>query len=382
MDSAEQAFRRRSAEDIDIYGSPLPLNMEDCLKRSDFQDMELFSKRYEELYPYMEELEKRSTALIERPKMIFTDREVGMFSLQRFMMGMRPRMGFYSPSKSIFIDPKMVWWSAKHKKIVPDADIVREKGKVSYAKDGSLLDEKPNIISAEDDGTQNHRLLEDDSLVEYKQVEEDGVKKYATNNKKVFFLKQHVNRQYKSVRIFVNIGANWGYEMINTGIAAISAAVFLESLGYVVRITGMKTVYFTDGLTNHYNQNKDVSGYRLAIFDLKKYNETLDLRTSLYATADKSCFRVKFFRYMVAEEFDFKDTHHPSLGQSISITETKSLVQSMMKKKELECEEDTLYYFIGGTELQTIDDAKAQIEKIIVESEEENFRALQGLNED
>ena len=380
MNSPKEAFKDRGADAVGNYGYPLPLDMEDCIKRSDFQDMELFAKRYDELYPFMVELEKRSTALIEKPKMVFTDREVGMFSLQRFMMGMYPRMGFYSESKKEYITPKMVWWSEKHKKIVDVSDIVKEKGKVFYKKDMSPLEEKPNVISAEDNGIRVHKYILDGSPLVYKQVEVDGKKKYATKNKKVFLVKQHVNRQYKSIRIFVNIGANWGAEMINTGIAAVSVAVFLESLGYSVRITGVQAGYFGRGnLTNHYTQKKNANGYRVAIFDMKGYNETLDLRTALYATADKSCFRVKFFRYILAEQFDYNDSYDASLGQAISVTELKGLILSMMKKKELEYEEDTLYYFIGGTELQTIENAKSEIEKIIMQSEEENYEANQNV---
>jgi hypothetical protein len=212
----------------------------------------------------------------------------------------------------------------------------------------------------------------------YKQVVVDGRKKYATRNKKVFFLKQQMNREHKSIRIFVLIGNNMSIEMVNIGIAVTATAIYLESLGYAVRVTGVIGISIEGEATNNHTGKQNIDAYRFNLFDLKKYSDTLDIRTLLYVTSDKSCFRVKFFRYLIAERFDFQDKYNKGLGYVPSIREMRDVLISMMKKREVDVEADTLYYFMGGSDIVTIDDAKQQIEDIIIASEEENYRAMSG----
>ena len=80
---------------------------------------------------------------------------------------------------------------------------------------------------------------------------------------------------------------------------------------------------------------------------------------------------------MLAEQFDYGDTYDAGLGQMCSINENKNLIISMMKKRDIDFEADTLYYFIGGSDIQDIEAAKRQIENIILQSEEENKKALE-----
>ncbi len=142
---AERAFRSRGEDDFRLYGDPLPENMQQCLDRKAFQRMDYFEERYNELEPFFVGLNKMSTALIEKPKMVFTEREIGMFSLERFMMGIEPEMGFYSKKQKKFIEPTTVFYNNKKKKVIPAKDVKEEKvDKISVykdAKDGSVLRE-------------------------------------------------------------------------------------------------------------------------------------------------------------------------------------------------------------------------------------------------
>lgn len=377
---AEEAFRSRSAENFRTYGDPLPDNMQQCLDRKAFQRMEYFEDRYNELEPFFVGLNKLSTALIEKPKMLFTEREIGMFSLERFMMGIEPEMGFYSNKEKKYIEPTTVFFNKKNKKVIEANDVVEDEiNKVKtykYKKDGSVCERVSNIITKENGVETDYYLLGSNEKLEYRQVEEDGEKVYGTKNKKVFFTKEVIKRPFKSIRIFISCGNNWNSELINIGVAAISVAKFMESIGYSVRITAVF------GFSRERIRNKQgsiVSGYRINMVDIKNYHETLYLPAALYITSDKTFFRVKYFRYLIAEQQDFDDPTDSTLGQAVGIEDLKSSIISKMKDKELPIEKNTLYYFIGGSDCETIVQAQTQIIKVVIESEVDNLRALRDI---
>jgi len=375
-ENADELMRNsREAADMN-FSFPAPLNLEDAFKRTEYKNFPLFIDRYAELLPILEQLDVESTAIVEKPKMVFTDKEFGMFSMDRFMMGIYPIMAFWSESNKEFIQPKMVYYSLKYKKVVPSEDVIKEESDnggliFKLKKDKSEVVQKQNIVTTEKDGAKKYTLLSDGSKLDYKH---NG--KYGTKNKKVYYVKLPSKMPYKSVRLFVQIGNNAGKDTVNTGILASAIAKYLESLGFAIRITIVINNKFQDGRTNPKTGTKS-AGYRCNIFDVKKYTDTLDLSSLLYTTADSSFFRVKHFRYNIAEQFYFYDTLDSELGGTVSLSTTKEMLIDAMKRKDLECEEDTLYYFVGGSGIQSFDDAKAQITQTIREVNEDNRRALE-----
>ena len=358
------------------YSFPAPFDLKDALKRNEYKNFPLFESRYSEVLPLLEGLDKESTAIVEKPKMTFTDKEFGMFSMDRFMMGIYPMMGFWSESKDIFIEPMMVFYSVKHKKVVSSNDVIKEEsedGSKTYKlkRDNSDVVLKSNIVSSEKNGQKKYTLLSDESKLEYKKTG-----KYGTKNKKVYYVKLPSKAPFKSVRLFVQIGNNAGSDTINTGILACALAKYLESLGFALRITVVINNNFDRGRKNTKTQLKS-GGYRCNIFDVKKYTETLDLSSLLYVTADTSFFRIKHFRYNIAEQFYFNDDLNTGLGSTVDLSTTKEMIIDAMKKRDIESESDTLYYFVGGSGIKNFDDAKRQIIETIENVNEDNRKALE-----
>jgi len=372
LESSESEYK------VETYGDPPPLNFEDAIKRNQFQNMPLFYNRYNEIYDLLKELEKKSESLIDKPKMIFTDKEVGMFSMDRFMMGIYPAMGFYDAKNKIYIKPENILYSEKYNIVVDKGETYTNKdGDIFMNKDNSPIFEKQNIQSVGSGTSKKYFLFPEKNPLKYVQIENgSGVKKYKTTNRKVYYTKSIVRKSSKAIRIFIQIGNRAGLDCVNAGLAACAVSYYMEAAGYNVRISAVMNTFYSDTLHNHKSGLRGQSGYRVTVFDLKTYSESLDLPSILYVTADPSFFRIKGFRHKLAEQYNYGDDFDAGYGSTQEVEKTEAIIISAMKKRDIDFEESTLYYFIGGHNIRTFDDAKKRVIQIIKESEQINKEAL------
>jgi hypothetical protein len=158
------------------------------------------------------------------------------------------------------------------------------------------------------------------------------------------------------------------------GLCGIITAIYLESKGYAVRITGVI------GVTNEINhKGQNQNGTRFSMIDLKAYDETIDSLSLLYFLADSSFFRIRQFDYYLAQQFKYKDPFDSGLGSMPSVREFKDMLFDKIKERDIAEEKGVLYYFFGGSEITTMQSAKDQIVSIVCSAENDNREALQRL---
>lgn len=88
-----RAHRIRVEEDLlhkrrgeSWFGSPVPKDTDDAMQRRTYQNVKLYERKYLDIEPMLQFLEKISTGLIPKPVIVPNDRQLGSFSLQRAMM--------------------------------------------------------------------------------------------------------------------------------------------------------------------------------------------------------------------------------------------------------------------------------------------------------
>jgi hypothetical protein len=329
------------AGNVSWLGEPVPSSYQDAMARNQFLNMELYKNAYEQIQPYLEELAKKSEAIIEDPVLKPNDLELGTFSIDRAMMA---------------IDAIPAFYSKKHKRYY-------------YLDDGEeYIDPKTKEVK--------YRLRSDKSELELSQLEEDGEKMWYTNNKKSFIYKINSERPNRAVRLFILIGANAGSQTYWAGLTGVIIAQFLESKGYTVCITCVTGVN-RGGLRK--KTGEYVEGHRFNMFNLKNYSDTYDTPAMLYPLADMSFFRVRQFGYFMAEQFRFQDRYNSDLGRMPSIDAFETALYDEQKRKNIESEENTLYYFLGGNEVTNIQGAIRNIERIVLDAEQKNKEALERI---
>lgn len=174
--------------------------------------------------------------------------------------------------------------------------------------------------------------------------------------------------------MFILTGANAGEPTYFAGLCGIITAIYLESKGYAVKITGVLGVSMT---INHKGQNQ--YGTRFSMIDLKAYDETIDSLSLLYFLADSSFFRVRQFNYYIAQQFKFKDPFDDGLGRMPSVSEFRTMLFDKVKERDIAEEKGVLYYFFGGSEITNMQSAIDQIVSIVCKAENDNREALQRL---
>jgi hypothetical protein len=337
------------------YGFPVPTSYQDAMDRKMFLNMELYNNTYEELQPLLANLEKISQGLIPKEVIRPTDLEIGVFSFDRAAMMLEPVPALYCNKNDTFYDMskgvEVLDSKGEHKKTT----LVNKETKV---KEEFLL----------------YKITENGYDAILTQLEEDGVAMFTSSNKKSFLRKEKLPKPDRLVRLFVLTGAIWGNPTYYSGLSAIITAIYLESRGYSVRITGVLGVE-TDILYKGEVQR----GARFSMIDLKAYDETMDSLSLLYVLADSSFFRVRQFNYYLAQQYKFQDPFNSSLGYMPSATTFKSMLFDKIKEKEVASEKDVLYYFFGGTEITNLEQARNEIISIICNAETHNKEALQRL---
>ncbi len=105
----ENADRFKQPEDYGMptnlkwYGFPVPKSNEDAMYRKEFLNMELYRNTYEQLEPFLAQLEKASIGVIPKEIIVPTELELGIFSFERAMMGMEGIPGLYSKKHDKYV---------------------------------------------------------------------------------------------------------------------------------------------------------------------------------------------------------------------------------------------------------------------------------------
>ena len=347
-DTNTQLADGETQHNIKWFGYPVPLSYADAMDRKFFLNMPLYNNAYLELSPFLSRLEKISEGIIPREVIKPTEREIGVFSFERAMMS---------------TDGIPALFSKKHNRyfsVTDGFEIVDKNGVQKKDKDGKFL----------------FKLRLDGSEAVLSTLEEDGEKQFTSSNKKSFLAKTKLPRPNRAVRLFVLVGQNANSPTYWAGVAAVICANFLESVGYSVRITAVlgitrRGMRFVEG-----GQESFERGNRFNMMDIKAYTETMDSLSLLYVLADPSFFRVRQFEYYMAEQNYWKDECAIGLGSMVSKANFEAALYAEQKKRNIEKEKDTLYYFLGGAEVTSIEEAKADLARIICNAETKNKEIL------
>lgn len=327
---------------IKAYGSPLPLSYDDAKARCTFQNMPLYTRAYDEFLPLLEAIAQKSEAILPTPVMMPNERMLGSFSMDRAGMGLMPRITLYS-----------------------------KKHKQNYT-----FDKAEKFVTKE--GKTALRLKTDKSPLEIVQdTNENGRNKWTTNNKKSFMYKENVEKPNAAVRLFCLIGANWGSDTYWAGLASVIIGLYLESKGYKVNITMAVGIRLTNGMMYEGKMIND--GCRFYTVPLKDYADTYDSPTILYYMADSSYFRVKVFEQYMAYAHKKKDGYNENLGYMPSIQEFEESMGDAMRKKYWEKEENVLYYYIGGSEVTSLQKCVGEIERIALDVQRKNAEIIERI---
>ena len=348
----QETLLRRGAKNKDniiAYGDPVPLNVDDAMARTFFLNMPLYNNAYSEMQPFLSKLEKMSNGIIPQDVIKPNDRELGVFSFERAMMSLQGATGL-----CVQKGDKKTFYKMNEGKPLMDGD------KQKKDKEGRLL-----------------FLIEKSGETAFlTQLEEDGDKRWISLNKKSFLYKEKHPRPKRMIRIFVLIGQNWGTVAYWSGVTAVILANFLEGRGYAVRVTAVL------GLSNsglNFGGTSKESGSRFNMIDVKGYEETMDSLSLLYVLADPSFFRVRQFKYYLAQQYHYKDELDTGLGYMPSIDEFQSSLEEQQKKNYIESEKDILYYFIGGKDVTDESDVQRHLIRIVCDAENNNKEILSKL---
>lgn len=341
------------------YGFPVPKNNTEAMYRKEFMNMELYRNTYEQLEPFLAQLEKASIGVIPKEIIVPTELELGIFSFERAMMGMEGIPGLYSKKYDKYVS-------------VEDGDPVLKKGKQTFTAD------KKAIYTY---NKSNNKEIPLGTELWLQQLEKDGKKQYGSSNKKSFLKKEKYKRPANAIRLFVYVGGNWTQDTYWAGLTAVIAAQFLQTKGYSVKIT--VAIGIGSGSMNFQKPGESPeleAGARYSLVDVKDYAETMDSLTLLYTVSDPSFFRVRVFEYFVAQQWKNKDYLDKGLGHTESNKEFKEAFYGEVKKRNIEEEKDTLYYFLGGSDAQySVDGSKRDLLRIICHAENTNKQILKEL---
>lgn len=277
---------KRPESDYGMFGLA-PTSYDEAMSRKTY--LPEYYEKYKEIKQsiertVMEALQKMSVVQAMKPKLIYTEKEMGEFSFDRASMALQPEIYYYSPSKKREID-------------IIKEKIIYEGAKIFLASDKSLVVfaikvEKP-------DGTIDYMEIKGEQTLK-EAAEKNYVVSVTSSNKKVYLYKEKKPKMYKGVKIIVGMtrGGWTGWQNdYYTGMTAVALTDILEHLDYTVGVEVVMGGGRCDAVCGGYPLNFDgvkSKGRRFFSFTAKTFDEQMDLDGLLYTLSDPSFHNVKF----------------------------------------------------------------------------------------
>ena len=305
--------------DIAWFGEPFPISVEDALSRREYLKMDDYKEVYKNLIePRVQEILKKSSADLEMPAIKYNDLGLGTFDFNKASAGLIALYKYYSFKKKSLVEGNEV-------------ETYKEKEKYKYKlkSDGSEVVLVPEFKGGYDNTNAQKALIEISkgenvfAVLKKYDIKIGGKQAFSSTIKKSYILKEKKIKPKNAIRIFVQIGNDagtyWpGYKY--TGYTAIGIAQLLTIMGYSVSIIGV--IGIRETTTRYYG------------ITLKRFDETLDTQSILYALCDPSFFRVKFFEVIVKGAQFYKDYTDAGLGYPSHLEDLKQMVFNEYGKRD------------------------------------------------
>lgn len=233
-----------------------------------FKNPGLIDQVYSEV---SDRLPQKVKSTLKEKKLQFNPNGLGVFSFDRFMMGMYKRPAFWSTKRQIYVKPTEVY--------------EYEKGKF--------------------------RLIADNSDIEIHE-------KLTTNNKNVFAYFPDVSKNSKAIEIVIVAGALaniTSQQMLYTGVAGIVAAELCLKAGIKVRISVV---------IGSRSDDKKV----MAVIQMKDFSQPIDKNVIALLTSDARVFRYEMFKSLIKLYNHYGYNCPSSLGAIIKKSEIEHLYQT------------------------------------------------------
>ncbi|MPL71937.1 hypothetical protein SDC9_17716 [bioreactor metagenome] len=242
-------------------------------KITEFKDPALLDRIYNKVSDKIPQSIKNK---LKEKRMKFNDMG-GVFSMDRFMMGMFKKPAFYSVFKKQYVAPAEIY----------------QKGN-------------------------NYYLKENNTDIEVHE-------KLTTSNKNVYAYFPQISNENKSIEIVIVAGANANIsaeEMLYTGTAGIIISELCDKAGIKVKI---------NVLMGSASQGEN----HLALIPMKNYNAPIDRNVMALLTSDARIFRHEMFKGIIAN-YDYFGKEVPwGLGRLITETEAIRIFEDQAIRSKL-----------------------------------------------
>ena len=311
------------------YGVPLLTSVDEALNRKRYLRMEDYEEVYQRLIkPRIQDIIKNSKASLELPVLKYNDLGLGVFDFGKASGGLMPLYKYYSLSKKEYVEGNEVKTYKEGKKY-----------KYKLKKDNSPVVLVPKVLSNNKDVLQKAFEEVYDGQEVFKVLKKYNLKIGGTNAftstiKKCFLQKEKTKKLKNAIRLFVKMNAHAGIEFDSykwNGYLAIGLEELLSLMGYAVNIVGIAGI--KEGI-NYEGQNNLEWGCRFNAINLKRFDESLDKGSTLYALCDQSFFRVKMFDCMIREFQSYGDHFDDCLGYPANNSEIESIVFRKIGEKD------------------------------------------------
>lgn len=299
----------KSDKDFYLGEEPRPKSLEDAMNRASYNRMEDFNDIYRRIIePESANLLKKSVGELDVPSFTYNDREIGFFDYSR---------------ASIALFSQYEYYSIIHKKIVEGNDVETYKDGTSY-KYKLRSDGTPCVVVPKLKEGYSEEVLHEAFMKIYNGEDPIKVLKdfdFKLGSVSSMIRKSYVHKEPKpklknAVRLFIVIGGDSSKtadQLKWSGYLGIGIANILESMGYSITIHVVFGNFLYLGMKKPNGSYEE--GHRVVCVPVKKFNETVDAMSLLYAASDNTFFRMKFFKYIIKLSQYYGDALDWGLGR-------------------------------------------------------------------
>jgi len=311
------------------FGKPVPVSIDEARKRKTYQLMGEYKQIMNDyIRPRLQEFIKKSEAALEIPQLKYNDLGLGTFDFNKASVGLQLVYKNYSIEKRDYVEPDEV-------------ENYNDNGKIKrrLKSDKTPVINVPQLVKGYDKEKAYlafKEIFEGENVfkvIKKYKLKVGGSDAFTSNIKKVYLLKEKKPKKRNAVRVFIKIGATSGYtaDMYKwNGYLGVAIADLLSYMGYAVSIYG---VYVNSYDIN--DKGHSVFGSRCWTVCLKDFNETIDVPSLLYTTADLTFFRIKIFDYKTKFAQYYNDNFNTGLGSSgIDLEGIENIVYNFFGKND------------------------------------------------